>query len=485
MIGRKTLKQVLMSVLGGMLFLTACGQTSSTQITPIPVVDKITATPSPIPTNTNTSVPTETLTSTITPLPTIPTFTPTFNASTIVTITPAPKAECPKIDSTIRVKDYLPEKLEYPSPDTTAKILDFLNTGGDGQALVTRFEQIYPDGGDYRGGYGFYDVTGDHVPEFLFVELKFDGKPVIFSCQNGRYELLATLSGKHDSVEYTFQTEALNMNGIPEIIVTGTDGVSFPQSIIYIFEWNGQTFPILGQVGIIALRQTKITDIDGNGTKEISFSGDNPTCVSCANFIPQRLRTVTYGWNGTNFVEISNKFTSPKYRFQAIQDADVAVLLGKYEVAMLSYSAVIKSKDLDWWSPARFTYEQTIGDPVIMFIETPSTVPTEDLTEYPRLAAYAYYRIMLLHVVQEQESDATAIYNTLQQKFGNDPYGQPYVEMATAFRNVYQSTHKMYDGCAAAIEYAAEHPEILTPLGSDYHGSQSHIYVPADVCPFR
>jgi hypothetical protein len=46
-------------------------------------------------------------------------------------------------------------------------------------------------------------------------------------------------------------------------------------------------------------------------------------------------------------------------------------------------------------------------------------------------------------------------------------------------------THKMYDGCAAAIQYAAEHPEILVPLGSDYHGAQAKIYKPEDVCPFR
>jgi hypothetical protein len=101
------------------------------------------------------------------------------------------------------------------------------------------------------------------------------------------------------------------------------------------------------------------------------------------------------------------------------------------------------------------------------------------------LAAYAYYRIMLLHLVQNHESDATTVYNTLQQKFGDNPYGSPYVEMATAFWDSYQLTHKMYDGCAVAIRYAAEHREILKPLGSDYHGSQSHTYVPADVCPFR
>ena len=115
---------------------------------------------------------------------------------------------------------------------------------------------------------------------------------------------------------------------------------------------------------------------------------------------------------------------------------------------------------------------------------TPTPYPN-DLTEYPRLAAYAYYRIMLLHLVQGHESDAATVYNTLQEKFSNDPNGRPYVEMGIAFWNAYQSTHKMYDGCAAAIQYAAEHPDLLTPLGSDYHGWQSHIYKPEDVCPFR
>jgi hypothetical protein len=139
------------------------------------------------------------------------------------------------------------------------------------------------------------------------VELKYDGKPVIFSCKNGSYESLATLSGKHDSLEYTFQTDDLNMNGIPEIIVTATDGASFPQCIIYVFEWNGQTFQIVGQVGILALRQTQIRNPDRSKTKEIVFIGNNPVCVSCSNFIPQRQRTITYGWNGKHFVEISNE----------------------------------------------------------------------------------------------------------------------------------------------------------------------------------
>jgi len=57
--------------------------------------------------------------------------------------------------------------------------------------------------------------------------------------------------------------------------------------------------------------------------------------------------------------------------------------------------------------------------------------------KYPKLAAYAYYRIMLLQFVQNQESEATTTYNTLQQKFGNDQYTHPYTEMATVFWDVY------------------------------------------------
>jgi hypothetical protein len=207
--------------------------------------------------------------------------------------------------------------------------------------------------------------------------------------------------------------------------------------------------------------------------------------VSCSNFIPQRQRTVSYGWNGKEFVEITNEFEPPEYRFQAIQDADIAVIVENYDKAVQLYAEVISNTTLDWWSPERFTYEQHVGNPVIMFIETPSTIPTEDLTEYPRLAAYAYYRRMLLHLVQGDELDAITAYNTLQEEFSNDPHAYTYTEMATAFWVAYQSSNIMYEGCAAAIQYAVEHPEILIPLGTHYHGWQSRIYVPADVCPFR
>lgn len=486
MIGRKASKRILPGLLSGILILTACRQTSSpTQTAPAPVVGSTTVIASPIPIATQTILPSATPTASITPLPTIPTFTPTFDARTIVTVTPAPRAECPSIDSKIKPEDYLPEKLDYPTTaDVTNNILEFLNGGGDGQALVRRLDQIYPKV-QYSDGYAFLDVTGDHVPEFLYVELSYGKRPIVFSCRNGEHEVLAILSGQHDFDFHDLKVEDLISSGIPQIIVTGTDGVSFPQSSVYLYQWNARTFSTLGRMGMLALRETQFKDIDGNGIREIMLTGDNPVCTSCSNFIPQRERAVTYGWNGKEFVEMANEFEPPKYRFQAVQDADAAAIIGDYGKALRLYEEAISNKNLEWWSPERLTYEQHIGDPVYMFIATPSAVPREDITEYPRLAAYVYYRLMLIHLMQGNEIEAETAYKTLQEELGSDQYGRPYFEMATAFWNALQSTHKIYNGCAAAIQYAAKHPEILIPLGSDYHGWQSHTYEPADVCPFR
>ena len=131
MIGRKTLKQFLTAVMSGIVILTACAPAGTA--TPVFITQEATATPSPIPTSTNTSLPTGTPTPSITPLPTIPTFTPTFDASTIVTVTPAPKAECLKEDHSLK-PDF---EFDNRTIGVEQKILDFLNEGGSIQKITT------------------------------------------------------------------------------------------------------------------------------------------------------------------------------------------------------------------------------------------------------------------------------------------------------------------------------------------------------------
>ena len=200
--------------------------------------------------------------------------------------------------------------------------------------------------------------------------------------------------------------------------------------------------------------------------------------------LPWRNKRTYYKWNGQIYSPYKIELAQPEFRFQAIQDGDLAFSQQEYDKVLSLYQEAIFSDKLKGYSPEIRDNLRAQWDANFGTTPTPMPYPIA-LDEYPKLAAYAYYRIMLLHIIQENESDALTAYNTLQEKFGSDSYGRSYVEMATEFWGAYQSTHKMYDGCAAAIQYAAEHPEILVPLGSDYHGAQAKIYKPEDVCPFR
>lgn len=230
----------------------------------------------------------------------------------------------------------------------------------------------------------------------------------------------------------------------------------------------------------------EVKDIDNDGLMEFLWSGNTPFQGSWEWNVngPWRLDMHLYKWNGVTFVLSPIEYSTPDFRFQALQDGDRYVLENKYEKALSLYQDVILNNQLGWWSPKRYSQQHDIALILGTSLATPTLV-APDMSEYPSLASYAYYRIMLLQLVQGQETEANQTYQTLQDAFGNDIYAKLYIEMATAFLEAYEINKSMYDGCAAAIQYAVVHPEILIPLGSDYHGWQAKIYKPEDVCPFR
>ena len=469
----------LLFVLG--LTLSACSGTSETQS----ALPAQTPTPSLSPTGmiittvTQTSIPP---TSLITPLPTIPTFTPTFDVSTIVTVTPAEKAECPKENFNKSSNFPIRTQTEYYI-DNTNEILDFLNQGGNLQAT---YDRLLTAVSSDNSTIAIMDLTGDQEEDLAFVDFSVEPKLHIFLCVNGQYEKFTpdiNLYGYSEAI--SFEVEDLNKNGLPDLILLTSCSRAPLCRFISIFEWNGKDFSNLVETQEIfeGFLQREIKDINNDGTLEFiiyhDVRGDYPYFLG----FPWRVSTHIYMWNGKNFVLQSIQYAKPEYRFQALQDGDRFVLLRNYDSAMKFYDMTISNSSL-------LPYSRELSEHMEWLYSNPmsiatATVPPPDLTEYPRLAAYAYYRVMLLHLVQGQEAEAASAFHTLQETFGSDPYAAPYAEMASAFWESYQSTQKMYDGCAAAIQYAVEHPEILIPLGSDYHGWQSHIYVPADVCPFR
>jgi hypothetical protein len=464
----------LLFVLG--LALSACGP-SQTQSAP----PAQTSTPLLTPTATQTPIPP---TATVTPLPTIPTFTPTFDVSTIVTVTPAIDETCPQTDSNVELDTTLfyAHKEKMFDDQIFKSILDYLNMGGSWEIINVELSNSNKYG-RALGSIDEFDLTNDGVNEFIVKILPGFG---IYSCRNGFYELSENLNGVVGEPASIVEIKDMNLNGVPEIVagITFCSGHCFD---IVILEWDGQAFQnLLGEWQTITSLEEKVIDVNNDGVFELAIEGPFPSMGGRVDYIPMRGQKDIYIWNGTNFAPSRPEFSSPKYRFQSIQDADMEVLDGHFDNALKFYNDAIFNKELKWWSKARREHEiQLLIDIYDPAKPTPQPEPPEDPAEYPRLAAYAYYRIMLLHLVQGQAAEAASTYQTLYETFGNDPYAAPYVEMASAFWEAYQSTEKMYDGCAAAIQYAVEHSEILIPLGSDYHGWQSHIYEPADVCPFR
>ena len=470
------MKKLLSLIFTISLTLSACGTAATQSALPAQ-----TSTPTLAPTETQTPIP---LTATITPLPTIPTFTPTFDVATIVTVTPAEKAVCPQNNSETKL-DSTPfyENREKVFDDQIFKIiLEYLNTGGSRKAINA--ELLNRDKYGYvLGSTKEMELTNDDNTEFI---VEIGAGFGIYTCKNGLYELSLNLNGVAGEPASIVGIKDMNLNGTSEIVA----GIKFCAGHCFdisIFEWNGQEFQnLLGEWQTTTSVEEKILDVNNDDVYELIIEGPFPSMGEYIDYIPMRGQKDIYIWNGQIFTPSRPEFSAPEYRFQAIQDADINVLDGYFDKALKLYENVIFNKELKWWSESRRDYEiQKYSDYWNPAKPTLQPEPPEDSAEYPHLAAYAYYRIMLLHLAQGQEAEAASTYQTLQEIFGNDPYATSYVDMATAFWESYQSTHRMYDGCAAAIQYAVEHPEILIPLGSDYHGWQSHIYEPADVCPFR
>ncbi len=205
--------------------LSACATPLGTS-TPVTVINS-TATPSLIPMNTNTLLPTETLTPSITPLPTIPTFTPTFDASIIVTGTQAAKAECPKENS--EIMPAFPRCYPTGGCDMIGsnEVLSYLNLGG----TLAQLEKIQL-GASWEK---VTDLNGDGLNEVVFRGL---ASYSILGCKDGHYQDLFDFTGEFGAD--LADVLDLNKDGIPELILYDFNHYGYAN--IFIFEWDGNKF---------------------------------------------------------------------------------------------------------------------------------------------------------------------------------------------------------------------------------------------------
>jgi tetratricopeptide (TPR) repeat protein len=200
----------------------------------------------------------------------------------------------------------------------------------------------------------------------------------------------------------------------------------------------------------------------------------------------QRKTKTTLMWDGKHFVIQDTEYSPAEFRFQAVQDADYATLKGQYKKALNLYQQVISSNTLNWWSDARGKNNVAQAEASSNALPTP-TLPAPDLTEREYLSAYAYYRIMVLKVLQGEPDQAKKTFQILRSKFPAEKPGSAYTELAAAFWNVYKTTQNIGNACHAAINYAnANKSVILHYIGEqNYHPQPSLDYEPNDICPFK
>jgi len=472
------------------ILLTAACSTKTTSITVQP-------------SNTASIIPTILSTKTLPFTPITPTFRPprpTFDSSGIITQTPATPAQCPQSDPSLI--PHLPQEYSTPAVQLEQAILDFLNKGGTPSAVVAALNPVYNFS---------VDLTNDGLSELVVSEKWL----FVFSCAQGKY--ITRLKVEPEEPGKPLMAIAIkDMNGdnVPELVVREQPPGTIPGMYYQIFTWDGNQFqnvttpdrsgkhaPALQRENWIFIwghpkeggnwEQWAIYDFDNNHTLELILKGGIPASTDEHLYGPWREATQVYAWNGEGFVLSADYLSLPEYRFQAVQDGDNASLAGDFGGALASYQMAIFLPQLVGWSPARAENMQdqilasTAGEP------TPTFAPP-DPNEYDNLASYAYYRIMLLYLVQGEMREAQRIYDHLQSEFPVGHSGWSYVAMTQAFWAEYLASQNVGLACEKAINYAATHSiEILAYLGNStetesfYYGGQSLFYTPKDICPFK
>jgi hypothetical protein len=461
------------------------------------LIPSVTFTPIPSntlkPSETKTSTPTQFLTKTASPSPSAtlsPTATPTIDVAKAVTFTPAAPAICPEDDPNVTV----PNLYDKDSEDAEIVILETLNNGGIKQLLEEmdcQYSSVC-----LESQIASTDITGDGVPELILSGGIPIGRVFVFGCEQGQYVTLLREPAIYDTAPEIIVIEDMNLNGMNDLVIKQvTCHYCFAARV---YEWDENQFSSLvweeiypgsGEYHDLAelngYGAVYVDDLDSNGITEIVLEGGIPSWFggTSGNDGPYRSQTIVYTWNGENYISISKQYEAPRFRFEAVQDGDVASERGDYDKAMTFYHDTIYSDTLKSW-----TYDVWFGtftDPEYECCSPPdiNEMPFNEI-EYSQLAAYSWYRIMLLHLLRGQENDAQIVYKTLLDEYSIENAGYPYVQLATEFWSEYQVSQDILLACDKAIMFAEQNEGILIPLGNN-HGMFSRYYKPEMVCPFK
>jgi hypothetical protein len=375
------------------------------------------------------------------------------------------------------------------------QIRDYLNARGGASGLAGALRPLTLLDGTWqaRAQVETTDLTGNSVPEVL-VELTFfeplqfsEGALFVYRCAGGEFAGGAVLTtagqvlsaGDPDGIR---AVRDMNQDGRPEIVhsyISIAGSHAFFTRQFRILEWNGQGFEdliMIDENGFAAQVESgdgAVRDQDGDGTLELVLS--NAVAGAYPDLGPQRARTDIWQWDGEAFVLARWDYTRPVFRIHAIWDGDDATRFGDFERALAFYQDAVFNEQLAGWSLGRLWPDSAYGS---------APTPMPDRGERHRLDAYGRYRILLLHVAQDNQAEGQVVYDTLLDLFPEAAVGRQFVDLATAFWTEYSASGDLTQACGKAIDFAESHDStVLSPLGKDFYGLGQREYQAEDICP--
>jgi hypothetical protein len=350
----------------------------------------------------------------------------------------------------------------------------------------------------------YQDFTNDGVPELgLTIPISIGGVVSIYSCQDGAYRILYNRFFDFPAANpcYMVLIHDGNRNAYPEI--TFLVGVASQGSHTYqMIEWDGTgivdrlrmaitEYPYWSTavdfVWVHATGGVGYEDIDADGIDEFVVNTGFPVWETYYSGLPFQNVIRYHTWDGSRYSFDRQFYGPPEFRFQAVQDGDRLTEAEEYDLALDMYRQAVSNEALEWWTEERHKFLQEIW----MSDEPTPNPPSPDPDEYPNLAAYARYRMMIAYLLQGDLDTAQSEFIALKGQFPEGKIGHAYFEMADALWREIQTTNDLRSACEKPIEYAMNHPvEILAYLGNGeyakaYYGHQSIVYSWNNVCPFH
>lgn len=319
-----------------------------------------------------------------------------------------------------------------------------------------------------------HDFDGDGANDVLITALHVEIAPVsseppgalfVYTCVDGGYELAYTDADSEDmqasSVPEVLALHDLTGDGLTDILFERTScGAHTCYQNIQGLYWDEADPPAGPELMLDVPIDAPYAEIEAPEPAE----GEPAQVVVNVGMIgsvgagPQRTWRDVYAWDGETLARIEHEATSPAHPIHLINEADDLFLAGSYADAISLFRRSYEDPTLDReWG----IYEGWEQD----------------------LEAYARYRIMLAHVLLDDQQQAGAFYESLQADFPEpDEPGGLFAQWADLFWTEYQASGGVIAACSAVLETID--PD-LPELPLNMFGYANRFYEPAEMCPFE